>query len=152
MWFLGKWVHSWKEEFWICAHFYICSCVDELLCTKSGKEKRSFSWFLPLCRTWGGWSWSRWLLREVIVTIFEHHLGLGVRIAHGEKGCFGKRGKVFPGINSHPCCFCYLVFVFLLEVMVLLWLIPVSPIECCAVVKPCGLWPTIVTQNKSLGS
>lgn len=92
--------------------------MDALLCTKSrsssGKEKRSFSWFLPLWRTWGGWGWSRWFLREVVITIFEHHLGLGVRIALGEKGCFGKKGKVFPGINGNPCCFCYLLFVFLL--------------------------------------
>lgn len=109
------WVNSWNGEFWICVHFYICSCVDELLCTKSssGKTKRRFSWFLSLCRTWGGWSWSRWLLPEV-VAIFEHHLGLGVRIALVEKGCFGKRGKVFPGINSNSCCYCYLGFVFLL--------------------------------------
>lgn len=78
------------------------------------RKRGVFSWFLPLWRTWGRVELEQVLLREVVVTIFEHHLGLGVRIALGEKSCFGKKEKVFPGINSNSCCYCYLVFVFLL--------------------------------------
>lgn len=59
----------------------------------------SKSWFIallhsPLERTGRdpvatGTFWERWLL----LTIFEHHLGLGRRIALGENGRFGKWGK-----------------------------------------------------------
>jgi len=66
----------------------------------------------------------RWLL----LTIFEHHLGLRMRIALGENDCFAKKTeKLFSGINSNYCCYCYLAFVFLLaKATVLLYLIPVS--------------------------
>lgn len=61
---------------------------------------------LPLWRAWEGVGLKQVLQREVVVPIFEHHLGLAVRVALGEKGCFGRREKVFPGINSSSCCCC----------------------------------------------